>query len=137
MSRIIKYLLFHNANQYLIIWLGLSIVWRWIVQLNLKRFNNLTHLFVGHKRSSLDHSQSLWNTKSMNNMFSYKLNYLLVFHIFQNKGFSPFSEVVLWQLTQIDDLWWRWMYFSHKILAPSSKVTRLNDGMKFSSRNYL
>jgi hypothetical protein len=28
----------------------------------------------GHKRSSMVHSKTLWNTKSMNNMFNEELN---------------------------------------------------------------
>jgi hypothetical protein len=47
-----------------------------------------------HERSPLTNGQSLENTESMNNVFSHKLNYLLVCHVFQSNDLSPFGEVV-------------------------------------------
>ena len=95
--RIFFYLLLDKFDQNLItrlgLSIGLSIVWRWIEQLNLLRFGKGTHLFW-YKWRTLIRCQSLWNAKSINNMLGNKLNYLFMCHILQRNRFGPFSEII-------------------------------------------
>jgi hypothetical protein len=46
------------------------------------------------KEVPLVRSQSLRNAESMNSMLSCKLNYFIVYHIFQSNDFGPFSELI-------------------------------------------
>ena len=119
------YLLLDKFDQNLVTWLGLSIglsiIWRWIEQLDLVRFDKCTHL-LWYEWRTLIRSQSLRNTKSMNNMLSYKLNHLSMCHILQRNGFGPLSKIIRSNQHEAMPLWrWR-INLSNKIQPPTSET---------------
>ena len=160
--RIFFYLLLDKFDQNLItklsLSIGLSIVWRWIEQLNLVKFGKGTHL-LWYKWRTLIRRQSLWNTEYMNNMLSNKLNYLLMCHILQRN--CPFSEIICSVINSITSLCvnyllmcpfseiicsnqheamplWRWrINLPNKIQPPTSERPRFNNRMHQRSRYQL